>query len=378
MELKPIGIIHTPYRTTGDAPFQGRSSSETCEIEIFKEYEDGLKDIDQCSHLILLYWLDGADNSVLQTHTPFDTAVHGVFATRSPNRPNPIGFHVAELIDRKGNVLRIKGVDALDKTPLIDIKPYSSGIDAIGGANIRWFEKSTEGDHINENSYRKNIEELIKKGDLEGLLEKTGELHGHFCSHSALGVKAAYLAMREFGIVNTGMEEVVAIVEANNCFSDGIQMVTGCSFGNNSLIYKDYGKTAVTVAKRDGTAIRISLNPNFEESRAEKYPEANALFEKIVVRREEPTPEEGARMMQLFSEMAVELLDANDSELFTIERKTITLPEYAPIFASVRCSRCGENVMETRVRMRDGKPVCIPCSGDEHYAMKGDGIYVER
>ena len=378
MELKPIGTIHTPYRTSGDAPFQGRFSSETCEIEIFKEYEDGLKNIDQCSHLILLYWLDRADNRLLQTHIPYDADIHGVFATRSPNRPNPIGFHVAELIKREGNVLRIKGVDALDKTPLIDIKPYSSGIDAISDANIGWFEKATEGDQTNGNSYRADIEELIKEGDLIGLLKKTGELHGHFCSHSAYGVKAGYIAMRELGMTNTGMEEVVAIVETNNCFSDGIQMVTGCSFGNNSLIYRDYGKTAVTVAKRDGTAMRIALNPDFEESRSEKYPEANALFEKIVVRREEPTPEETARMMQLYREMSIELLDADDSELFTIERKTITLPKYAPIFASVRCSICGENVMETRVRMRAGKPVCISCAHDEHYAMYGSGLRIER
>jgi len=199
-----------------------------------------------------------------------------------------------------------------------------------------------------------------------------------FYRHAAYGVKAAYIAMRELGIMNTGMEEVVAIVETNNCFSDGIQMVTGCSFGNNSLIYKDYGKTAVTVAKRDGTAIRIALNPTFEGSLAEKYPEANALFEKIVVRREEPTPEESARLTHLSEEMSIELLDVDDSELFTIERKTIKLPEYAPIFASVRCSICGENVMETHARVADGEPVCIPCSGDEHYATCGDGICVER
>jgi len=373
MELRPIGIMHTPYKTAGDAPFQGRSSSETCEIEIFKEYEDGLKDIDQCSHLILLYWLDRSDDRVLQTRTPFDMDVHGVFATRSPNRPNPIGFHVTELIERNGNALKVRGIDALDGTPLIDIKPYSSGIDAIGDASIGWFPTKTQ-----TNGYRKDIEGLIKKGDLRGLLEKTGELHGHFCSHSALGVKAAYLAMREFGIVNTGMEEVVAIVETNNCFSDGIQMVTGCTFGNNSLIYKDYGKTAVTVAKRDGKAIRIALNPDYEESSAENHPEANALFEKIVVRREKPTPEESARMMQLFKEAALEVLDVDADEVFRIERKTITIPEYAPIFASVRCSICGENVMETRVRVRDNKLVCIPCASDEHYAMCGDGVYVER
>ena len=174
MELTPIGLLHTPYKTTGDAPFQGMSSSETCEIEIFKEYEYVLKDIGQCSHLILLYWLDGVDDRVLQTHTPFDTDIHEVFATRAPNRPNPIGFHVAELIDRNENVLRIKGVDALDKTPLIGIKPYSSGIDVISGANIRWFEKVTEGDRINEDSYRKDIEELTKKETGEGFLERLG------------------------------------------------------------------------------------------------------------------------------------------------------------------------------------------------------------
>ena len=95
MEPKLIGVIHTPYKTAEDAPFQGMSSSETCEVEIFKE-----------------------------THTPFDTDIHRGFATQTPNRPNPIGFHVAELIDREENVLRIKRVDALDKTPLIDIKPY--------------------------------------------------------------------------------------------------------------------------------------------------------------------------------------------------------------------------------------------------------------
>ena len=82
--------------------------------------------------------------------------------------------------------------------------------------------------------------------------------------------------------------------------------------------------------------------------------------------------------MRLFSEMAIELLGCGDSELFTIERKTITLPEYSPIFASARCSICGENIMGTRVRIADGTPVCIPCAGDEHYATCGDGIYIER
>lgn len=82
------------------------------------------------------------------------------------------------------------------------------------------------------------------------------------------------IQLRELGIKNTGMKEFVAIVETNNCFSDG------CTFGNRALVFKDYGKTAVTVARRDGVAIRIALNPDFVDSLTEKYPEAWSLFEK--------------------------------------------------------------------------------------------------
>jgi formylmethanofuran dehydrogenase subunit E len=152
------------------------------------------------------------------------------------------------------------------------------------------------------NPVRAEIERLIKVGDLQGLLYKAGELHGHLCGHMAYGVKAGYSAMRELSLKSQGMEEVIAIIETNNCFSDGVQMVTGCSFGNNALIYRDFGKTAVTVAKRDGTAIRIALNPDFEDCRRDMYPEAYTLFEKIVAKREEATLEEHERLMQFFAE----------------------------------------------------------------------------
>jgi formylmethanofuran dehydrogenase subunit E len=236
------------------------------------------------------------------------------------------------------------------------------------------------GGHVEGNHpFRGDIEELIENGDLKGLLEKSGELHGHLCSYSAYGVKAGYIAMRELGLENRGMEEIVAIVETNNCFSDGIQLVTGCTFGNNGLIFRDYGKTAVTVARRDGTAVRIALNPDFDDAVAEKYPEANSLFEKIVARREEATEEEQKRMMQLFTEMSFEHLDVPDDELFIIQRKTIKMPAYAPIFSSTKCTFCGEMVMATRIRERNGKPACISCSENGYYEMNGSGIeYVER
>jgi formylmethanofuran dehydrogenase subunit E len=142
------------------------------------------------------------------------------------------------------------------------------------------------------NPFRSEIESLIRGGDLSGLLRKAGELHGHWCNYLTYGVKAGYYAIKEMGVTNTGMEEVIAIVETNNCFSDGVQMVTGCSFGNNSLIYRDWGKTAVTVSRRDGQAIRIALDSAFEDSREKEYPDAYALFDKLVARREPGQPDD--------------------------------------------------------------------------------------
>jgi formylmethanofuran dehydrogenase subunit E len=151
-------------------------------------------------------------------------------------------------------------------------------------------------------------------------------------------------------------------------------MVTGCSFGNNALIYRDFGKTAVTVAKRDGTAIRIALDPDFEDSREKDYPEAYELWNKIVTRREKATPEEHKRMMKLFAKMSINELNKPVDKIFRIKRTKIRMPEYAPVFASVRCSICGENVMETKARVKDGKPICIDCAEEEHHVLDGRGI----
>jgi len=213
---------------------------------------------------------------------------------------------------------------------------------------------------------------LIQKGDLEGLLRKAAEIHGHFCSYLAYGVKAGYIAIKELGIKNTGMEEAIAIVETNNCFSDGIQVATGCTFGNNSLIYKDVGKTAVTVAKRDGTAIRIVLDPIYEKSIENDYSEANELWEKIVVKREEATQQEHSRMMKLFAEMAFKELKKPADKMFRITLMEITTPEYAPIFNSVICPICKEKTYKPI--MHNGKLVCMDCAKVDYYVLNGGGI----
>ncbi|MCS7130516.1 MAG: tRNA (N6-threonylcarbamoyladenosine(37)-N6)-methyltransferase TrmO [Archaeoglobaceae archaeon] len=140
--VKPIGIIRSPFKDPESAPNQGRFCDEIFEIEIFPEFAEGLKDLETCTHLIVLYWLDRANRDLLIAIPPHDNKEHGVFATRSPNRPNPIGFSVVELLERKGRFLKVKGLDAIDNTPVIDLKPYSSALDCVENAKIGWFEDS--------------------------------------------------------------------------------------------------------------------------------------------------------------------------------------------------------------------------------------------
>jgi formylmethanofuran dehydrogenase subunit E len=224
------------------------------------------------------------------------------------------------------------------------------------------------------NTFRADIERRIREGDLRGLLDKAGELHGHFCNYLTYGVVASYHGLKRLGVENTGMEELIAVVETNNCFSDGVQMVTGCSFGNNSLVYRDYGKTAVTLTRRDGRAIRLALDHEFEDSREHEYPEVYELFDRLVAKREQGTPEEFGRMMALFAEMSLKELGVPVERMFRIQEMEVELPAYAPIFDTVKCARCGENVMGSRAVEKDGVHYCIPCAGASFGELNGAGI----
>ncbi len=139
--LIPVGVIHSPYRERREAPFQGRHRDDISTLEVFEPYEPALEDVETCSHLIVLYLQDRGDRSTLQTRTPWGPEVHGVFATRSPNRPNPIGVCTVALVERRGRVLTVRWLDALDGSPLLDIKPYSAGVDAVPEAVVGWHRK---------------------------------------------------------------------------------------------------------------------------------------------------------------------------------------------------------------------------------------------
>jgi tRNA-Thr(GGU) m(6)t(6)A37 methyltransferase TsaA len=126
IELRPIGIVHSPYKDKGDVPCCQKDRLEGIgEIEIYEEYADGLKDVEGFSHLIIVFIFHRSEGYSLHVKPYLDNKLRGVFVTRHPNRPNPLGLCIVELIERKGNRLRIKGLDMLDGTPIVDIKPYT-------------------------------------------------------------------------------------------------------------------------------------------------------------------------------------------------------------------------------------------------------------
>jgi len=122
------------------APFQGRFSQAESVIEIYEGYATGLKDVEMASHLVVLYWAHLARRDVLETVTPWGPEVRGVFACRSPSRPNPISLCVVELLRREKNRLVVLGLDAIDGSHILDIKPYSARVDGVSEARIGWFD----------------------------------------------------------------------------------------------------------------------------------------------------------------------------------------------------------------------------------------------
>jgi tRNA-Thr(GGU) m(6)t(6)A37 methyltransferase TsaA len=128
---EPIGYIRSPYQNTEQVP-KGLGAQHAAEgiLDILAQYEAGLTDIEGFSHLIVLWVFDRAGGFELLGTPPSDNRPHGVFATRSPRRPNPIGFTVVELLRRDGSRLHVLGVDMLDGTPILDLKPYLSNIPA--------------------------------------------------------------------------------------------------------------------------------------------------------------------------------------------------------------------------------------------------------
>ena len=143
IDYRPIGVIHSPFTDIEGMPIQPTGASGIRgTVEVFPEFAEGLKDLEGFSHIILLYHFHRAQGSKLVV-TPFmDSQPHGVFATRAPKRPNPIGLSIVKLLSIEQNILHIENVDILDGTPLLDIKPYVPEFDQPQADRVGWLEQA--------------------------------------------------------------------------------------------------------------------------------------------------------------------------------------------------------------------------------------------
>ena len=138
--LRPIGVIHSPFTEKGSTPIQPTRSKARGWVVVDPKYTPGLQDIEDFSHIILLYIFHQSQGYSLTVQPYLDNKVHGLFTTRYPERPNPIGLSIVQLLRREENMLHISGVDVLDGTPLIDIKPYMAEFDIRENTSSGWYE----------------------------------------------------------------------------------------------------------------------------------------------------------------------------------------------------------------------------------------------
>jgi len=188
----------------------------------------------------------------------------------------------------------------------------------------------------------KNFDEVIK-------------FHGHVCPGLALGYRVSGFALKNLG-KRSKDEEIVAIVENNSCAVDAVQVMTGCTFGKGNLIFKDYGKQVYTFIKRpSGKAVRIAIDwTPPQETEKEKM-----MWQRYM--KGDRSKEVLKAVHQRKIKKIESILKTSDKDLFKVKRMKMSLPEEAKIYPSVRCEKCGEKTMEPRLRIMNGKMLCIPC-----------------
>lgn len=367
-EFSSIGIV----RNGIDEPLDYRKIKELpSTIEIYPEYSDALLGIEENSYIDIIFFFHKSEPK-LQTDTQSYPGIQrGSFASRSPKRPNLIGVTTVKLIERQGNTLHVQGLDAINGTPVIDIKNCDTSLFAYEYDNNPVHQDKLK------SSPRIDIRNEIHAKRTESLMIKAAQMHGHFCPGLAMGIMAAVYAMNYLEAESDGMEDLLAITETNNCFSDGIQFVTGCSFGNNALIFKDLGKTAFTLTRRDGKGIRVSSKPNSQQVIRESFPDFQKLYQKVVEQQNRDT-ELMAQYRKKALERALGTLSIDFDKLFDTKSFNVEIPQYAKIHESHICKNCGESTMATRTTNNKTHFLCFDCAGINYNIIDGNGIRTKK
>ncbi len=189
----------------------------------------------------------------------------------------------------------------------------------------------------------------------EDELKAVIDFHGHWCPGLATGIRVAEVALEEVG--RAGDEDIVAVAESDSCAVDAVQFLTGCTVGKGNLILKNIGKVAFSFYRRsDGKAIRVTGKSNPARGTNDEY---RNLQEKKNLGK--ITPDETDRLQELRLEHCTRILESDIDDLFVIKEPLEPAPPFAPMKKSLVCGECGEMVMETRVRLSDGRTLCTHC-----------------
>lgn len=280
--LKPIGFVHN---SCIESMAPELIKKEISEIEILPDYTEGLQEIEACRYLDIVFSFHRNDtiNLIAQTRTG---ETRGIFATRSPNRPNHVGITTVKLINRKGNKLQVEGLDALNDTPVIDIKCCDTSLHAQ--------EQIHKTIYID--SPRIDIVSAIISDNTEELLLKAAQLHGHICPGLALGIMGATKVMQQLYDRQLDPLDFTLTVEMQNCLIDGISFVTGCTPGNKRLTIDDRNQMCFYLQNKNGEGWKVCLKESNKEYIKKHIPDTLT------------SPEKGFKILKLNSDSLFQII----------------------------------------------------------------------
>lgn len=271
--LDPIGYVHN---ACAESRLPEAIKKEISEIEVLPEYAEGLQDIERSEYIDIVFAFHREKRTELITRIRTGEET-GVFASRSPRRPNHLGITTVKLTGREGNVLRVEGADALDGSPVIDIKYCDSSL----------YEQSRVHDSIRAASPRADVIRCIADGDTRELLLEAARIHGHVCPGLALGVMGAARVMRQLLEAGEDIRDYTLTVEMRNCAVDGALFVTGCTPGTGRFVMENPENNCFYVLNKDGKGWKVTLLDTNREHIARHIP------------ADLPPAEKGIRTLQL-------------------------------------------------------------------------------
>ncbi len=223
------------------------------------------------------------------------------------------------------------------------------------------------------------ITKALRENNRELLLETAASFHGHYCPGLAIGVLASVTAFNKINFVGDGLDKIFAVVESRGCFVDAIQIITGCTFGNNGLLFDDVGKIAVTFVQRQGEAFRLHLKSGAREYIRSSYSSSGMgeIYKKFVGKKQRnPYLEKEFKLKG--KEAALQVIKLDENKIFEIKEVNIASPSLPESRPDVVCELCGEEVMDNHSVVKEGKLMCFSCSHQEHFFLDLDGIKIYK